>query len=278
MKVIMKFITLLLILFYLETDTVSAQVEMPTVGLCAHRGAMTTYPENTLPAFLEAIYRGAQMIEFDLQLTKDSVLVIMHDPTVNRTTNGKGLVSEMTLAEVRQLDAGSQRGKNLPPVKVPTFEETLVIMPRNIWLNCHLKGGIAAARKATEIIVKEQRLHQAFLACDASAAIAARETNKLILICNMEPSVRNNNDKYVQATIKGKAAFIQFSSGNGLPPQALIDKLKDHKIRINYFHAKDTSELAHLFSLGINFPLVNDIDSFMPVAQNSGIVPVRPEF
>ena len=278
MKIIMKLIALLLILFYLETDCVSAQAEMPTVGLCAHRGAMTMYPENTLPAFLEAIYRGAQMIEFDLQFTKDSVLVIMHDPTVDRTTNGKGLVSEMTFAEIRQLDAGGKRGKGLLPVKVPTFEETIAIMPRNIWLNCHLKGGVVAARNATEIIAKTQRLHQAFLACDANSAIAARETNKLILICNMEPSVRNNNDKYVQATIKEKADFIQFDSNNGLPPQTLIKKLKDHNIRINYFYAKDTSKLAHLFSLGINFPLVNDIDSFIPVVQKLGIVPVRPEF
>jgi len=206
------------------------------------------------------------------------VLVIMHDLTVDRTTNGKGLVSEMTLAEIRQLDAGSQHAKNFPPVKVPTFEETLAVMPRNIWLNCHLKGGPVAARRATEIIVKTQRLHQAFLACDAREAMAAREINKRILICNMEPSVRNDNDKYVQATVNEKADFIQFNSSNGLPSKALIKKLKDHKIRINYFHAKDTSELAHLFSLGIDFPLVNDIDSFMPVAQKSGIVPIRPDF
>ena len=94
----------------------------------------------------------------------------------------------------------------------------------------------------------------------------------------MEPSVRNDNDKYVQATVNEKADFIQFNSSNGLPSKALIKKLKDHKIRINYFHAKDINELAHLFSLGIDFPLVNDIDSFMPVAQKSGIVPIRPDF
>lgn len=68
MKIIIKFTVLLFIIFYLKSSPVSAQADMPTKGLCAHRGAMTMYPENTLPAFLEAIYQGAQMIEFDLQL------------------------------------------------------------------------------------------------------------------------------------------------------------------------------------------------------------------
>lgn len=83
-------------------------IAMPARGLCAHRGAMSTHPENTLPAVKEAVRLGAHMIEFDIQLTKDDALVLMHDAMVDRTTNGKGKVADHTLAELKLLDAGSK--------------------------------------------------------------------------------------------------------------------------------------------------------------------------
>ena len=63
---------------------------MPERGICAHRGANSTHPENTLPAFEEAIRLGAHMIELDVRQTKDGHLVLMHDATIDETTNGKG--------------------------------------------------------------------------------------------------------------------------------------------------------------------------------------------
>src|SRR4051812_14686979 len=70
-----------------------ANYTMPVKGLCAHRGGMDTHPENTIPAFKNAVAQGVQMIEFDIQFSRDSALVIMHDETVDRTTNGSGKVS-----------------------------------------------------------------------------------------------------------------------------------------------------------------------------------------
>ena len=78
---------------------------MPSRGICAHRGASDTHPENTLAAFREAIRLGVHMIEFDVALSKDGQLVLMHDTTVDRTTHGNGPVSELTLAELKKLDA-----------------------------------------------------------------------------------------------------------------------------------------------------------------------------
>jgi glycerophosphoryl diester phosphodiesterase len=78
---------------------------MPSRGICAHRGASDTHPENTLAAFREAIRLGVHMIEFDVALSKDGQLVLMHDTTVDRTTDGDGPVSELTLAELKKLDA-----------------------------------------------------------------------------------------------------------------------------------------------------------------------------
>jgi glycerophosphoryl diester phosphodiesterase len=250
---------------------------LPEKGLCAHRGAMETHPENTIPAFKEAIRLGTQMIEFDLRMTKDSVLVLMHDETVDRTTDGSGKVGDLTFAEIRRLDAGSFKGLQFKGTKVPTFEEALAVMPRNVWLNCHLKGGSAAGIAAAKIIKKANRLHQAFLACGEAAAQAAREIDPKILICNMEDRFRKNNDAYVSSTVDMKANFIQMLR-KGVISKEHIGILKKNGVRINYFQAHEPSELAALLDAGIDFVLVNDPAAFATTAQSAGILPVKPKF
>ncbi len=84
----------------------------------AHRGGLTYEPENTLAAFQNGINQGIDWLEFDVQMTKDGALVVIHDETVDRTTDGTGAVRDMTLEEIRSLDAGEGE-------KVPTFEEVM---------------------------------------------------------------------------------------------------------------------------------------------------------
>ncbi|HVS86814.1 MAG TPA: glycerophosphodiester phosphodiesterase family protein [Candidatus Acidoferrum sp.] len=93
--------------------------------MIAHRGASGHAPENTLAAFKRAVALGATFIETDLQLTRDSRFVAMHDGTVNRTTNGQGKVHDMTMAELRRLDAGSWFGSEFAGERVPTLDEIL---------------------------------------------------------------------------------------------------------------------------------------------------------
>src|SRR5277367_2784856 len=96
-----------------------------TVLVIAHRGASGHAPENTLAAFKRAIALGATFIETDLQLSRDTRFVAIHDDTVNRTTNGHGKVHDLTLAELRRLDAGSWFGSEFTGERVPTLEEIL---------------------------------------------------------------------------------------------------------------------------------------------------------
>jgi glycerophosphoryl diester phosphodiesterase len=91
----------------------------------AHRGASGYAPENTFAAFRRATALGAGFIETDLQLSRDARLVAIHDATVNRTTNGQGAVHDMTLAELRRLDAGSWFGSEFAGERIPTIEEIL---------------------------------------------------------------------------------------------------------------------------------------------------------
>ena len=74
----------------------------------AHRGASGTFPENTLSAFRAAIDAGADMCELDVQLTRDGAVVVIHDETVDRTTDGTGEVAALTLEEIQRLDAGAK--------------------------------------------------------------------------------------------------------------------------------------------------------------------------
>jgi len=101
------------------------------VLLIAHRGASGNAPENTLAAFKKAVALGATFIETDLQLSRDARFVAIHDATVNRTTNGQGAVHEMTLAELRRLDAGSWFGSEFAGERIPTLEEIFEFSKKN---------------------------------------------------------------------------------------------------------------------------------------------------
>ena len=97
----------------------------------AHRGASTIAPENTIAAFDEALSLGCRAIEFDLRLTSDGTLVVLHDETVNRTTNGRGRVRDHTQLELMRLDAGSWLHPRFAGTRIPSLDEALrCILPR----------------------------------------------------------------------------------------------------------------------------------------------------
>ncbi|HVA77745.1 MAG TPA: glycerophosphodiester phosphodiesterase family protein [Candidatus Binataceae bacterium] len=97
-----------------------------------HRGASKAFPENTLAAFRAACDAGADMCELDVQLSRDGAVVVIHDDTVDRTTNGHGAVAELTLEQLKALDAG--RGE-----RIPTLEEVFAAMAGRCGLNVELK-------------------------------------------------------------------------------------------------------------------------------------------
>jgi glycerophosphoryl diester phosphodiesterase len=101
------------------------------VLVIAHRGASGNAPENTLAAFRKAVALGATFIETDLHLSRDARFVAIHDATVNRTTNGQGAVHDMTLADLRKLDAGSWFGSEFAGQRIPTLEEILEFSKKN---------------------------------------------------------------------------------------------------------------------------------------------------
>jgi glycerophosphoryl diester phosphodiesterase len=103
----------------------------------AHRGSSATHPENTIHAFEAAVAAGAEVVEFDVRMTSDGVAVVVHDPDVSRTTDGSGLVRELTLAQVKRLRIDSTVGD---PAEVPTLEEALRCLSGRAGVDVEIKN------------------------------------------------------------------------------------------------------------------------------------------
>ena len=99
--------------------------------MIAHRGDTSTAPENTMSAFQSALLRGYKAVETDVQFTKDNVPVILHDSTINRTSNGTGRIMDFTFDEVRQYDFGSWKSEAYAGEKIPSFQEFIEFCREN---------------------------------------------------------------------------------------------------------------------------------------------------
>ncbi|MBX7146593.1 MAG: glycerophosphodiester phosphodiesterase [Alphaproteobacteria bacterium] len=123
--------------------------------IIGHRGAALTAPENTIAGLQEAIDQKATWVEFDVKLTQDNIPILMHDDTLERTTNGQGFVSNTTLVDVLKLDAGSWFNIKWSREKIPTFEETLqFLITKNIFPNIEIKPNQDEDYQTTLEIIK----------------------------------------------------------------------------------------------------------------------------
>ncbi|MGM0896811.1 MAG: glycerophosphodiester phosphodiesterase family protein [Bacillota bacterium] len=125
----------------------------------AHRGSSGTHPENTVPAFAEAAVLPVHGVELDVHLSKDGELVVIHDEKVHRTTNGKGYVKDLTLAELKELDAGSWKGDSWIGTEIPTLAEVFdVFKQTHHVLNVELKTDVfpypGAVEKVAELAAR----------------------------------------------------------------------------------------------------------------------------
>jgi glycerophosphoryl diester phosphodiesterase len=121
----------------------------------AHRGASTYAPENTLAAFDLALRMEAHHIELDVDMTSDGHLVVIHDDTVDRTTNGSGPVASHTLAALRALDAGSWFGAQFAGERIPTFGEVLARYKGRAHLHIEIKGRSPLLSRRTADAIRE---------------------------------------------------------------------------------------------------------------------------
>jgi glycerophosphoryl diester phosphodiesterase len=105
-----------------------------------HRGASAYAPMNTIPAFELAVEQGADGVELDVHFSKDKQLIVLHDFTVDHTTNGTGYARDMTLAELKALDAGSKKDAKFVGVQIPTLDEVFAAVGQKLYVNVEIKS------------------------------------------------------------------------------------------------------------------------------------------
>jgi glycerophosphoryl diester phosphodiesterase len=144
----------------------------------AHRGDEVCAPENTLSAFRQAVEKGADAVEFDVKLTADGQVVVIHDQTVDRTTNGTGNVAKFRLKALQELDAGVQFPGQFTGERIPTLEEVFETVGKHAYMNIELKNYAtpfdSLVPKVAQIVKKhgmqEQVLFSSFLAINLRKA------------------------------------------------------------------------------------------------------------
>lgn len=238
--------------------------------LSAHRGDVAAAPENTIPAFLSAVAKGAPQIEFDVNMSSDGHLVVMHDATVDRTTDGTGKVTDFTLAELKALDAGSWFGPEFAGTRIPTLRETLEAIPEGVLCNVHMRNNAEVAVKAARLIQEMDRLEQCFLATTLENIAAARAAVPGIMVCNMSRQ-RGNRAAYIDATIEHGCDFIQLHHRDGHDNLAAeVKKLKEHGVTVNWFGANDAPLIKLLHEAGVDYILTDVLDLAMKTLANGG--------
>ncbi len=157
--------------------------EPSSMMVAAHRGYKSAYPENTLLAFRKALELGVDMLEFDLRLTKDKEVVVIHDATVQRTTDGAGEVRDYTLAELKALDAGSWFAREFEGLKIPTLTELCELLREYPEVLCNVEikpspDAQEAADLAMDILNRYGYLPRCVFTCfDAQVLTYIHETH-----------------------------------------------------------------------------------------------------
>ena len=164
----------------------------PPILRAAHRGASAQYPENTLLAFRRAIEQGVDVLELDVHLTADDELVIMHDSTLERTTNGHGNIHNHSLQEIRQLDAGQGE-------KIPILSEAIQLARESqIRLFVEVKGatedeGLAIAESAVQALEAESFLSQVILTSFSPSALLRARAIQPEISTMLDPSPQDGS-------------------------------------------------------------------------------------
>lgn len=237
-----------------------ARGEFPDRGLIAHRGDDADFPENTIPAFLSAVRKCAEMVELDEWRCRTGELVVMHDPEVDRTTDGKGRIADLSLAEIRALDAGAKKDARFAGVRVPTLEEALACFPKaGVYLNIHCKTG-AAAPEVAALLRRTGRLAQGILMMDSRADLVAVKAKcpwvKTGLVISTpgwgKPWTEDEAWRQIRDVASIGVNFLQMLPNSHCTPEQLVF-LHDRGIRTTYYYANDPAKMEEIVREGHDF-------------------------
>lgn len=216
----------------------------------AHRGANADAPENTMAAFQLALEQGADGIELDVMLSKDHEIVVIHDDTVDRTTNGTGQVQDLTLAELKTLDAGDGE-------QIPTLDEVLTQFGGKFQINIELKNYSTIFDS---------------LPVDVANLVIKHQVADSILISSFNPFNFSRfrrllpNIPFGMLTFPGKARFFayRFFRYDALHPyfqdvdESLIKSYHAKGKQVNVWTVDEAADIRHMTKLGVDSIITNN--------------------
>ena len=222
---------------------------MSKIKIIAHRGASGHAPENTMAAFQLAMQQGADGIELDVMLSKDGRLVVIHDDTVDRTTNGTGLVKDMTLAQLQALDVGNG-------AQIPTLEEVLHTFGGRFLINVELKN-YATPFDALPRVVAELLNSNGF---SRSVIVSTFNPFNLMRFRRLCPKVKlglltvpNMADHWIWRLVKYDALHPHYEDVD----RDLVSKAKARQEEVNVWTVDDPDEIRRLAGLKVDSLITN---------------------
>ena len=228
----------------------------------AHRGFSGQYPENTMLAFKKAWEAGADGIELDVQMTKDGQVGVIHDEKVDRTTNGSGNVRDLTLAELRKLDASYIYTGKMGVNPVPTFEEYCAwVAGTDLVPNIELKTGVypypGIEAKVWELIQKYHLENKVIISSfNHYSILRMKELAPELPYGLLEESWLVNAGAYVAGV--GVAAFHPY---HGSLTAEAVAEIKSHGIAINTWTVNEETRVRELLALGVDIVIGNFPDT-----------------
>jgi glycerophosphoryl diester phosphodiesterase len=244
-----------------------------------HRGAAAHFPENTAASFDHAVSLGVDAIEFDLRVSRDGVVVVIHDPTVDRTTNGNGAVAELTLAELKELDAGARftpDGRTFPwrgrGLQILTFDE-LLARYQSIPLLIEVKVAAAAngARRAIENHQSAERVLMDSMALEA--LVPFRGTSVLTGACfdDVLSLIPRSFTGQVPPTLPYSALCIpRWYKGIPIPVRRLAKVARSRGVPTHVWTVNDPDVASSLWAAGINGIVSDDPQKMLGVRRTLG--------
>jgi len=237
-----------------------------------HRGAPQAAPENTLVSFQQAREMGADGVEFDVMLCADGEVVVMHDFSVERTTDGRGLVKELSLAQLRSLDAGAWFGPQFAGERVPTLREVAEWAGDDMLLNIELKStsiGSSGLEAKVIAVVHEYGLGQRVILSSFNPFTLRR-------VKQIDPSLHTGLLYAANLPIYLRRAWLRpWAHPDALHPhyemitQAYLLWAKRKGYRVNVWAPDRASEMQRLIAQGVDIIITNRPDTLATLLRDS---------
>lgn len=231
---------------------------VPTIF--AHRGASAYAPENTMAAFELAAIQGAQAVEFDVKLTTDKQVVIHHDQTLERTTNGTGHITKRSYAELKELDAGSWKSEKYRGEKIPLLSDVLEAVGKKVLINIELTNyatPMDGLVSFTAAIVKKHNLQKRimFSSFYFTNLVTARRLLPDVPIGLLILDGRQGwHQRMVSRLIRFDADHPYLTDVN----ENMVTRLHKQNRRVNVWTVNDPKDMRDLRSMGVDGIFTDD--------------------